>query len=140
MAYSDQKFYSRVLVPAGPSASSFGTFTASGSNALTNLMARMVKFKRRCQITAIRINPSTIINAASTAAILSFLNGTSTFGTAVITTNTVGTIIDGAITSAANAVLAADTQPSISISGTATASGAAVGAYDVYFEVQELNS
>lgn len=136
--YSDQKFYSRVLIPAG-FALSFGTATNATSVAAATTGV-LTKFKRKISISAIRLRCTTIPNASATVLKASFLNGTSTFGTAVLTTATAttgGQWLDGVITSAANAVLAADTQPTITSSGTFTASGDAIGSYDVYFEVTE---
>lgn len=142
MGYSDQKFYSRSLVLALPFATSLGTATGAGtaSNSLAQtaaVTARATKFKRRSSITAIRMNPTTVTDAAATAVIAVFKNGTATFGTAVLTTNVAGTTIDGVITNAANAALAADTRVTIDVIGTFTASGSALGAFDVFFEVQE---
>ncbi len=80
---------------------------------------------------------TTIPNAAATAVIAQFKNGTSVFGTVVLTTLASGGFADGVITSAANSVLAIDTQPTIDITGTFTASGGNVGIYDIDFELQE---
>lgn len=138
--YSDQKFYSRYERPLG-SAVSFGTSTGSGtaSNTLT-AVAALPKVLRRCQINKIRFKCTTIPNASATAVVAQFKNGTNVFGTVVLTTLASLGFADGVITSAANAILAADTQPTIDITGTFTASGGAVGSYDMVWEQQELFS
>jgi hypothetical protein len=142
MSYSDPKYYARSMQPAA-FALSFGTATAAGtaSNTLSAAEAgALPKFKRKTSISAIRMRCTTIPNASATAVIAQFKNGTSVFGTVVLTTATAssgGQQLDGVITSAANAVLAADTRPTVDITGTFTASAGAVGAYDIWFETQE---
>lgn len=139
--YSDQKFYSRAIVPQG-FALSFGTNTAAGtaSNTLSDVTV-LKQVTRRCQVNKIKFRCTTIPNANATAVVAQVKNGTSVFGTVVLTTATAsagGQYLNGVITNAANAVLAADTEPTIDITGTFTASGGAVGAYDIDFEIQEL--
>ena len=136
MGYSDQKYQTRVDIREG-SAVSFGTATASGAIASTDV-ANMKKFKRRTQVNSIRLHVTTIPNAASTALIASFLNGTNTFGTAVLTTAASDAYVDVTITTASNAIFAAADEMKVNIAGTATASAAAIGAYDIWMEVQEL--
>lgn len=134
--YSDQKYYSRVFVPAG-FAVDFGTATAT-VDASTDVAATLPKFKRRTQINAVRLRCTTIPNANSTVLLANFVNGTNTFGTAVITTAAADGFVDGVITSAANAIFAADGQPKVNMAGTHTASGVDQGDFDIWFEVQEL--
>lgn len=141
MGYSDPKFYSRPLVQVGQ-ALSFSTFTGAGtaSNSIgLPAGSYLPAFVRRTQINAIRVIPTTIPNAAATALVMSFLNGTSTFATVTLTTAAAGTALSATVT-AANAVFAVGGQPTCNIIGTSTASGANVGVYDIYFEDQELFS
>jgi hypothetical protein len=140
MAYADQKFYSREVVPQA-FAVSFGTATGAGtaSNTFT-AVAALKKTFRRTQINKIRMRCTTIPNASATAVIAQFKNGTNVFGTVVLTTLASLGFADGVITSSANAILAADTQPTVDITGTFTASASAIGAYDIDFEEQEQHS
>ena len=135
MGYSNSEFQVRVDVREG-SAVSFGTATASGAVASTDV-ANMKKFKRRTKVNSIRLHVTTIPNAASTALVASFLNGTNTFGTAVLTTAALDAYVDVTITTASNAIFAAADEMKINVSGTATASAAALGAYDIWIEQQE---
>lgn len=139
--YPDQKFYTRVFTPA-VFALGFGTSTGAGtaSNTLAAVAAGLPKWPRRTQINKIRFRCTTIPNVSATAVIAQVKNGTNVLGTVNLTTATAsggGQFIDGVITSSANAILAADTQPTIDIAGTFTASGGAVGSYDIWFETQE---
>jgi hypothetical protein len=138
MSYSDQKYYARNHYREG-SALSFGTATA-GSSTGHNVtdVANMKKFVRRSQVTGARLHVTTIPNAASTNLVASFVNGTNTFGTAVLTTAALDSYIDLVITTASNGIFAAGDELKINITGTATASGAAVGAFDVWIEQNEL--
>jgi hypothetical protein len=137
MGYSDQKFYSRGLFRVS-NAVSFGTSTGAGtaSNSVTSGI-NFPKFTRRTQVNKIRVICTTIPNVSSTALNLVFLNGTNTFGAIAVTTATTSQVLDATMT-AANAIFAADSQPTASAQGTATVSGAANGSYDIYFEEQEL--
>lgn len=141
MSYSDPKYAARSLALVG-AAASFGTATASGAagHTLSDVYTRLPKFKRRTKITAVRFNCTTIPNASSTGLIASLNNGTNVIGTAVLTTATAGQVLDLTITSEANSIVAADTEPTFSLVGTSTASAAACGAYDIWFETQELFS
>ena len=140
MAYTDQKFYTRQFVNVKPT-TSWGTATASGAGGhdLTNVV-ELPKFIRRSAITAVRLKVTTIPNAASTALLATLLNGTSVIGTAVLTTAALAGTVDFVITTAANGTLAADTEPTINLTGTSTASAAAAGAYDTFIEFNELFS
>lgn len=138
MGYSDQKFYTRVYDRVTEATIATGTATASGANTLTS-QGRLPRFPRRTQINTVRVEVITAPAANLTNVVLAFLNGTATFATATIGTNTAGSTVTGSVT-AANAVLAADTKPTMTVIGTATASGQNYGSYDVYFETQELFS
>lgn len=140
MSYSDARFDSRTLVSGG-FATSFGTATASSATGhdLSDVAATLPKFKRRGKITAWRLRCTTIPDAGSTAVKAHLMNGTTTIGTAVLTTATADQWLDGSVT-AANSTFTADTQLTINLTGTATASADANGAYDIWFEVQELYS
>jgi hypothetical protein len=137
MAYSDQKFYTRQY---GAVAFAADLGTATGATINKADAAQLPKFKRRTEITAIRLRCTTIPNAAATSLKLSFLNGTNTFGTAIVTTATADQWVDGVITSAANAKIAADGEPTVTVTGTATASGDSLGDFDIYFERNELHN
>ena len=135
MAYDDQKYYTRQPNLWGQ-AVDFGTAPATAV-AVTDAVKQLPKVFRKTKVNKIRLRCTTIPNAAATALKVSFLNGTSTFGTAVVTTATVDQSIDATITEA-NAVLDADSQPTVSISGTATASGDSLGDFDIWAETQEV--
>lgn len=134
MSYPDQKYMTRPLQFWGQ-AVDFGLSVAT-TVARTDAVAQLPKFIRKSQVNAIRLRCTTIPNAAATALKLSFLNGTDTFGTAVITTATADQVIDVTIDTDYN-VFAADGQPTVSISGTATATNDSVGDFDIWAEVQE---
>lgn len=140
MSYSDQKFYTNQFVNVA-NARSFGTATASSTTgAVLSDVVELPKFIKRSVITACRLKVTTIPNAASTALIATLLNGTNAIGTAVLTTAALGATVDFTITTASNGTLTAATEPTISLVGTATASAAANGAYDVFFQFNELPS
>jgi hypothetical protein len=141
MAFSDQKFITRVLVPAGFNVTSTATITASG-HVVTNTAAyRLPKFLRRTKISAIRAKVVTAPNAGATSTRMVFLNGTSTFAVVTVSTNTAGVSVDATMTDA-NATFAADVEPTVNVLSTGTASSAAVtqGNYDLYFEQAEQYS
>lgn len=138
MGYSDQKFYARNYDRVTEATVATGTATASGANTLTS-QGRLPRFPRRTQVNTVRVEVITAPAANLTNVVLAFLNGTNTFATATVGTNTAGTSVTGTVNVAYN-VLAADVKPTITVVGTATASGQNYGAYDVYFETQELFS
>ena len=139
MAYTDAKFNVRQITRV-LGAASFGTATASSATgADTTPAVYLPKFFRRTQVLGVRMTVTTIPDAGSTALKANFLNGTSTFATVTLTTATAGQVLSGTVT-AANAVFAADGQPTLTVTGTSTASGDAQGSYNVDFEVQELFS
>ncbi len=137
MSYSDQKYYSRPLLLVADTRS-FGTATASGAAGHTlSDVVELPKFIRRTQLGTVRLKVRTIPNAASTALTAIFLNGTNTYGTAVLTTATAGQTIDFTVTTSAYSTFTAGAEPTINLVGTSTASGAACGIYDVFIESQE---
>ena len=139
MGYSDAKYTSRQFALASDN-TSWGTATASGAAGHTlSTVVELPVFKRRTQVTAVRLKVRTIPNAASTALVGILLNGTSTAGTAVLTTAALSANVDFTLTTA-SCTWAVDGEPTISLVGTSTASGAANGAYDVFLETQELFS
>ena len=138
MGYSDQKFYARPLIDLG--AFDFGTSTGVGtaSNTIAQTASQMLPaFARRTKIGNIQLVCEVAPNASATVLTLSFLNGTNTFGTAVLTTATASQVISGVITSAANAVFSANGEPTMGLIGTFTASGGTAGKYVISFEQQE---
>jgi len=139
MSYSDSKYASRSVVRVAE-AQSFGTATASSATgANITPVLYLPKFFRRTKVGGVRMTVTTIPDAGSTALVASFLNGTSTFATVTLTTATLNQVLDGAVT-VANATFAADVQPSVVVTGTATASADAQGSYHIDFELQELFS
>jgi hypothetical protein len=140
MGYSDQKYFSRPQVDIG--VFDLGTSTGAGtaSNSLTQTAANMLPaFTRRTQINNIEVEVIVAPNAAATALVLSFLNGTNTFGAVTLTTATASQILSGVMT-AANAIFAIGGQPTEGLIGTFTASGGTAGKYRIQFEEQELPS
>jgi hypothetical protein len=136
MGYSDQKFYSRPLQLWGQ-AVDFGLSVAT-TVAVTDAVTQLPKFIRKSQVNAIRLRCTTIPNADATALTVSVLNGTSTMATAVITTATADQHIDATVVTTNDVnVFAADAQPTISITGTATATDDSMGDFDIWAEVQE---
>ena len=139
MGYSDAKYTSRQFQLVSDN-TSWGTATASSATGhVLSTVVELPSFKRRTAITAVRLKVRTIPNAASTALVAHLLNGTNTAGTVVLTTAALSATADFTLTTA-SCTFAADGEPTISLTGTATASGAANGAYDVFFETQELFS
>jgi hypothetical protein len=138
MGYSNPEYQARYEVPLALN-TSLGTFTASGSNALTSVLGgALPKFIRRTRLNKLRFVCRTIPNASATGLTAIVLNGTTTVGTAVLTTATANQNIDLTITGTTGVnVYSRDTAPTINIVGTATASGGALGAYDLYAEAQE---
>jgi hypothetical protein len=128
----------KAFIPAG-FAVDFGTFTASGSNALINdVAATLPKFKRSVYIVNARLRCTTAVQTGATAVTAVLLNGTKTAATFDLTGATADTFDDGTMvtTSGANR-FAAGVQPTIKIvDGTSTASGGSLGDFDIWFEVQ----
>ena len=139
MGYSDQKFYNRVWARAAYAAS-FGTATASATDgANTTPAVYFPQFDRRTAINALKMVVTTIPDSGSTALKASFKNGTNTFATVTLTTATAGQVLDGTINTSYN-TFTADSAPTVVVTGTATASADAQGAYSIDFEQQELFS
>ena len=136
--YSDPQFRVEVFMPFA-FAASLGTATASATNGILGAdVVPMPKFVQRSQVKNIRMRCTVIPDAGSTAVKVSFLNGTNTFGTAVITTATADQWIDATITSAAHAVFADDGEIKVNVSGTATASADANGSFDFWVNYRNL--
>lgn len=139
MSYSDQKFQTRVNGILSPN-TSWGTATASSATGHdTTGVVVLPKLFRRTAINNLRMRCSVIPNAASTVVKANFLNGTNTFAVVTLTTATAGQILDATVT-ATNGTFAADGQPTVNLVGTATASAAASGSWEVWVEAQELFS
>jgi len=137
MGYSDQKFYSRPCVTLG--SASFGTATAS-STAGHDLSAviYLPQFLQKTKVNKVQLVCTVIPDSGSTAVRAHFMNGTTTMGTAVLTTATAGQVLITAISS--NNTFTASSGMTINLTGTATASGDANGSYIVAVEAQELFS
>lgn len=137
MGYSDQKFYARPQVDLGQFDLGTSTGVGTASNSLTQTAANVLPaFTRRTQVNNIEVEVVTAPNANATALVLSFLNGTNTFGAVTLTTATAGQIIAGVMTPA-NAIFSAGGQATEGLIGTFTASGGTAGKYRVQFEEQE---
>jgi hypothetical protein len=119
----------------------FGTFTGAGTaaNTLTSPGLALPAFIRRQKLTNIQFVCRTIPNAAATDLKAILLNGTNTAAVVTLTTATAGQSLTGTVTDS-NATFSAGTTPTFKVTGTATASGGAVGVYDVFFETQEQYS
>lgn len=141
MGYADQRYWTLKEVSGGFGVS-FGTATASSATGhnLSDVAASLPKFQKRTDVLGVRLRVTVIPNAASTNLVAQFMNGTNTLGTAVLTTATADQFVDFTITNAANGTFADDAQPTINLTGTATASAAANGSYDIWMEVKELPS
>lgn len=137
MSYSDAKYDARVFHRVA-SAVSFGTATASSATGhdLSDVCAGLPVFPRRSTVSGFKLRCTTIPDTGSTAVVAQLMNGTTTVGTAVLTTATADQWLTGVVT-AANSTFAAADEAKINLTGTATASADANGAYDVWFEVSE---
>lgn len=140
MSYSDGRFSAREL---GRFAYITGTATASGTNALTaadlKTDAQEPTFKRRTAITGGRLVANIATPSNWTALKLIQKNGTSTFASNTVTTNTAAQVADVVVT-LASATFAADSGPTLVLDGTSTASGQSVGTLVLWYETQELFS
>ena len=129
--YTDPTMLAEHFVTLQP-ATAFGTATAaSATGANKTNVGSMAKIPQRYTVKKLRLKCTVIPNAAATALVANFLNGTSTFATAVLTTATAGQWIDATIT-AANATIEDDIVPTINTTGTATASADVLGTYEIY--------
>jgi hypothetical protein len=135
MGYSDQKYYARV--PVALNSASWGTATAASATGhdLT-ITAYIPQFVQKTKVNKVQLVCTVIPDAGSTAVKASFMNGTSTMGTAVLTTATAGQVFITTIST--NNTFTASSAMSIKLTGTATASGDANGSYILLAETQEL--
>jgi hypothetical protein len=136
MGYSNPEFLARQLVNFSPNHSLSTATASSATGADRTAPTALPAFLRRTKVNKVSFVVRTIPNAASTGLKAVLLNGTSTAATVTLTTATLGQVLTGTVT-VANSTFAADAQPTLNVVGTATASGAANGAFDVVFEVQE---
>lgn len=135
MGYSDQKFYTRGLELMADSNIATGTYT-SGTSTLASAFP-LPTFKRRTSITQVKVITKTASKAGSTGPVtLNFLNGTTTFAVATVGTGTAGSQVD--VTPTTPSTFTASSGPTVTVLGTATASGDTYGAYEVFFETNEL--
>jgi len=133
--YPDPQYNVAVFVPLA-FAASFGTATASSATGCNGTaVASLPPFPKKVTVTAVKLRCTTIPDTGSTGVRAVFLNGTSTFATVTLTTATASQWLTGTVT-AANAVLTADTSPTVNVVGTATASADANGSYDIWFEYE----
>jgi len=135
MGYSDQKYYQRASHMVADSNYATGTFTA-GTSTLATAFA-IPKFQRRSVVLAVKVITKTAAKAGATGPVtLNFLNGTNTFAVSTVGTGTAGTEV--VVTPTANNTFTASGSATVTVLGTATASGDTYGAYEVWFETQEL--
>jgi hypothetical protein len=115
-------------------AASLGTSTASATTGadVTPGIA-LPQFIRRTELTGVKFYTTTIPHASHSNLRAVILNGTNTAAVVVLTTATASQWLKGTVT-ASNAIFAADSAPTIKVIGTATASGSALGAYDMWLE------
>lgn len=162
MGYSDQKFYANNVYEAGIGA--VATCTASGSNNLTTVF-RLPKFSPKTKVTKFRVEVATAPAVGITGTLFTLLNGTATLAVATLGTNTVAgngvygnisglavgqidltqtittaTLPNGqtVVTTTRNAAvdIPAETELTIAVIATGTASGNSIGAFDVYVQRQ----
>lgn len=163
MGYSDQKYYARPLELMGQSASVTGTFTASSTaGAVAAAAYRIPKFIQRSKVVAAKL----IVKTAPTTGlqVISLQNGTAVFATTTNTsTNAAGSEITFTLTNTASlstntqtitfsnglvttntvtsttdwSIFGAGTGITVSVAGTATASGDTFGAFDLWVESTE---
>ncbi len=165
MGYSDQKFYTGDKIAIGIGAVT--TATASGSNNLTTQLrvptfkqkSKVLRFRVEV-VTAPTANTSghlfALLNGTSTIAVATLGTGTNTAAGAGVWANIAGqattqidltkivttaTLPNGqtVVTTTRNtaADIAADTELTIQVIGTATASAHNLGVYDVYLDKQD---
>ena len=137
MGYSDAKYYARPQVMVADPDVATGTITASGSNAVATAFT-LPTFNRRTAVNKVKAVIKTAPATNLTVVTLNFLNGTSTFAVATIGTNAAGSVVE--VTPTANNTFTASGQPTVTVIGTGTASAQSYGAYEVFFESQELYS
>lgn len=135
-SYAAPNFNVRSFVPVG-----FGVdLGVSGGTtvAVTDRAASLPKFKRRTEVSAIRMRCTAIPNAEATNLVVSFLNGTSTFATATITAASADAFVDATVVTTGDVnVFAKDVQPTVNVAGTATGASDSLGDFDIWFEVEE---
>ena len=147
MAYTDVINNSRFQIPLIPALVGVGTSTGAGT-ATNTLVAAINPIQRRfirpVQVNAIKVYVGTAPVAGATGVTMAFMNGTSTFATAVVGTNTATSWVDATVTSSLSKLFtvgtdgtATNVNPTINMIGTATASGLAFGTYLIDVEVSE---
>lgn len=163
MGFTDQKYYTDGLVTVGVGVAV--TSTASGSNNLTTVI-RAPRFADKTKLKRFRVEVVTAPAANISGTQFAVLNGTSTLAVATLGTNTTAgsgvwaniagqgveqtdltktvttsTLPNGqtVVTTTRNPAidLPANTELTIAVITTATASGHAAGTYDVYLNRQE---
>lgn len=162
MGFADQKYYTRNMRMIADSKAASGTFTASSTaNALTTAYP-LPTFTRNIRIDAVKY---VVVAAQKTgASIHSLLNGTNTFATTTMSsTDAVGKIYNWTLVNTASlatntftntlpnfstvvltnttttnwAAVGSATNISVTIAGTATASGDTFGAFELFIEAPE---
>jgi hypothetical protein len=136
MGYSDPKYYAREIELLADSSISTGTYTAGSANTLATAIP-LPRFERRQKVLTVKVVTKTPSKAGSTGPVtLNFLNGTATFAVATVGTGTAGTEV--VVVPTANNTFTASGSATVTVLGTATASGDTFGAYELFFETQEL--
>ena len=135
--YSDQKFY--VNVPITLCNASWGTATASGTlGNVLDVTAYIPQFMQKTKVNKVQLVCTVIPDATTTALKASFMNGTDTMGTAVLTTATAEQVFITTIST--NNTFTASSAVSIKLTGTTTDSDTANGSWVLGVEAQELFS
>lgn len=163
MGFSDQKFYSQEIVNVGLGA--VATCTASGSNNLTTVL-RAPTFVNKRKLTRFRVEVVTAPAANISGVLFAVRNGTSTLAVATLGTNTVAgngvwANINGAATTQTdltqtvttstlpngqtvvtttrnpNVDIPANTELTLEVIATGTASGHSIGTYDAILMAQD---
>lgn len=141
--YADQMFYTRSY---GLTFIQTATFTLAGTGtAVTNSSAGIAagslpQFVRPLTaINKMNVGIVTAPVAGVTGGVLYGLNGTNTFATATIGTNTAGVYVTASINTAFNTFSSAS-GPTFQFVGTVTSAGTGAGQYAIYTEEQEQYS
>ena len=138
--YPDQKFYSNFQIILRDGGTTWGTATASGTagNVLTLSTVYIPQFMQKVKVNKVQLVCTVIPDATSTALKAHFLNGTTTMGTAVLTTATAGQVFITTIST--NNTFTASSAMSIALTGTTTDSQTVNGSWVLGVEVAELFS
>lgn len=114
-----------------------GTMTATASDHVVTVEDAGVlpEFFNSKRINDVKAVITTAPNAGATGVTLNFLNGTATFASIAIGTNTAGEVVAATMTDA-NTQIAEGVEPTVNLVGTATASeNTDMGTYNIWFDL-----